>query len=163
MQTSAFGVRGHVHLDTLKNAAKEICAVEDHYGVGALFMSELLRNARIRGCDVGVSFDTVSQSVPEEILFLGSGELFYLCRSAVDHERAVRCTRFVDKNVLAPLRSACRMSEHSREDILALASDRLAMAGSCHAASERIYVEAMNFDGVREKCNAVIRDTERYY
>ena len=163
MQMSAFGVRGNVRFDTLKNEAKEICAVEDHYGVGALFMSELLHSARARGCDVAVSFDTVSQSVPEEILFLGSGELFYLCRSAVDNERAVRCTRFVDKNALAPLRSACRVSEHSREDILALASDRLAVAGSCHAATERIYIGAMNFDGVREKCNAVIRDTERYY
>ena len=163
MQTSAFGVKGTAHLDTLKRAARGICAVEDHYGAGALFMSELLRSARVRGCDVAVSFDTVSQSVPEEILFLESGELFYLCRSAADNERAVRCTRFVDKNALAPLRSACRVSAHSCEDILSLAADRLAMAGSCHAATERIYIEAMNFDGVREKCNAVIRDTERYY
>ena len=163
MQVSAFGVKGSVRLATLKNEARQISAVEDYYGAGALFMSELLRSARLRGCDVAVSYDTVSHTVPDEILFLDSKELFYLCKSAPDDERTIKCVRFVDKNALSPVRAMHRASAQVYEMLLSLAAERLAAAGEAHAAAERIYVEAMDFGGVQSRCNAIIADAERYY
>ena len=163
MQISAFGVKGGVRLDTLKNAAEQIYAVEDYYGVGVLFMLELLRTARLKGCDVAVSYDTVSDLVPDEILFLDTRELFYLCRSAPDDERTIKCQRFVDKNALSDVRAVQRASAQAYDTLLSLAAERLAAAGRAHALAEQIYVEAMDFDGVQRKCNATIGDIERYY
>lgn len=162
-QMSAFGVHGRVHLDTLKNSAGRIWAVEDHYGVGALFMSELLRAARRRGCDVAVSYDTLSGVCPEEILFTQSGDLFYLSKNPTDNDRAIRCTRFVNKNALAELRGAYRASAQALDTLLAIAAERLSAAGKLHAQIEQIYVGAMHFDGVRKKCDEVIEHTRRYY
>ena len=162
-QISAFGVRGSVCLDTLKNAARQVYAVEDYYGVGALFMSELLYAAKRRRCDIAVSYDTLTQSVPEEILFIESGDLFYLCKNSLEKDHVIKCTRFVNKDALANVRGTYRMSLGALDTLLDIAADRLAEAGKLHALTERIYVAAMDFDGVQKKCAEVIADTERYY
>lgn len=162
-QISAFGVKGDARLPTLRRTANQTRAIEDYYGAGALFMTELLRAAARRGCRAAVSYDAVLQTVPDEILFIDSGELFYLCKSAEDGERTIKCTRFVDKNALAEIRSAFRVSAQTYHTLLSLASERLAAAGRYHARLERIYGSAMNFDAVQKKCNDVIQDTERYY
>lgn len=162
MQVSAFGVKGRVHFDTLRCKASQLIAVEDHYGIGAAFMTELLRVARRRGCGVEVSYDTVTQSIPEEILFLDSLDLFYLCKSVPEGERAVKCIRFADKTALAEVRASFRASLQAEETLLCLAAERLAAAGRFHARAEEIYVAAMSFDGVQKKCNFVIGDLGRY-
>ena len=162
-QVSAFGVHGQVRLDTLKKAAGRLCAVEDHYGVGAIFMSELLHIARRVGCEVAVSYDTLTQTYPDQILFIDSGDLFYLCKNFSDNDHAIKCTRFVNKSALSELRGTYRASLAACEAILDIAADRLAAAGKLHALIEQIYIPAMDFDGVQKKCDEVIALAARYY
>ena len=162
-QVSAFGVHGRVRLDTLKNAAKRLCAVEDHYGAGEIFMAELLRAARRGGCEVAVSYDTLTQTFPEEILFCDSGDLYYLCKSLSGTDHAIKCRRFVNKDALSELRGAYRASVAACEAVLDIAAERLAAAGKLHALVEQIYIPAMDFDGVQKKCDEVIALAARYY
>lgn len=157
-QVAAFGTRGRVRLDTLRAAAREIYAVEDYYGAGRLYMAELKRACAARGTRMLVSYDTVDQSVPDEMLLCDSGELFRLCAHAGEGERAVSCARFVRRDSLCGIRSSFRAARQARNAALSLAESELAYAGRIHAETEGIYVGAMDFSGVQRMCDQIIKD-----
>lgn len=157
-QMAAFGAHGRVRLGTLRAAAKEIYAVEDYYGAGGLYMAELKRACASRGTRMLVSYDTVDQSVPDEILLCESGELFRLCTRADEGERAVSCARFVRRDSLCGIRSAFRAARQARNSVLSLAESELASAGHIHAEAEAIYASAMDFSGVQRLCEQIIKE-----
>ncbi len=151
-QTSAFGVHGAVHLDTLKDMARILYAVEDYYGTAHLFMSELLSRARSMGYSVWVSYDTVDASTATQIYFPYSGECFYVCSEAAEGEERINMKRFTSAERLADVRYSYRVARQAYRSLLDLAAYELSLAGNAHAALEKIYVASMDFEAEQKYC-----------
>ncbi len=156
-QTDAFGIRGAVHLDTLKDMATVCHTVEDHYGSADLLMRELLRRAGELGISAWVSYDTVDPSSPREIYFPCSGDYFCVRDEADGEEDRINMKRFVDTAGIASVRGAYRTARQAYRTLLELAAHELSLAGKAHADMEKIYVSCMDFDAEQKYCTEFLK------
>ena len=156
-QTEAMGVKGRVYLPTLTRSALRIHVVDDCYGVGALYLSELLSLAVAGGFAVKVSFDTVDVSKPREIFFVQTGDCF--TSAYADEEEIcsrVNVKRFIDAAKFASIRQTYRAATGCCDRLCRLAEESLAAAGRAHGEMEKYYVSAMDFPSLEKYCSSFI-------
>ena len=156
-QTEAMGVNGKVYLPTLTRSALRIHTVCDCYGVGAVYLKELLSIAATEGFAVKASFDTVDVSKPREIYFEETGDCFTSVYS--DDEGVcprVNVKRFIDAQRFAEIRQTYRVAMGCYDRLCRLAEESLAGAGKAHAEMEKYYISAMDFPSLEKYCSTFI-------
>ena len=156
-QTEAMGVNGKVYLPTLTHSALRIHTVCDCYGVGAVYLKELLSIAASEGIGVRASFDTVDVSKPREIYFEETGDCF---TSAYSDDEGIylriNVKRFIDAQKFSAIRQTYRVAMGCCDRLCRLAEESLATAGKAHAEMEKYYISAMDFPALEKYCSTFI-------
>ena len=149
--TSALGMRGWSHLDTLERAAKRICLLPECHGAEYMLIEEIVRRGVAVGALMTVSYHPLFPSQADAVLFEESGVLFTTHQSAAqlsDEDRylhTLSLRRMLDSTVLREGRTAWRQAKRSCNHLLLAAQESLLSAAAPHFALEEIYSAAMDF------------------
>ncbi len=155
--TDSISMSGRVRLDTFESRAEKLYEISDHYGVGNLFMEEVLGQIRGREATVRVSYDPICPSHVDGLYIEELGVAFVLCRGREEHEfesdgaeaaRLINTKRFVNAEKLRENRGEIRYTTHLAENSLDGAIHALNKAKIYHFLLEDIYGKAMHW---REK------------
>lgn len=153
---SSIGMKGRISLDTYEKEAKTLYCIKDSFGMGALFLEELMNEAIKRRCRVRISYRPIDSTQPDALLFEESGICFVvgesdLCREArnINMERFIcfsRCAEGEARRVKSEYRSNTRIYNA----LIGSASERLLEAGRYHFELEEIYKARMDFKSQSE-------------
>lgn len=160
-QISAFSTKGKITLQTFEKAAKIKIGVCDEHGSAYLFMNEL-KNALVKKrVSFFYSLDTLLPQRCEAILVAGSGEYFSITGKMTDtdrnkYDRLINMKRFVKADLLKNVRKRLRMCEKIRDTLDNEAQRLIVEAGRVHDRLEAIYINAVDFDGIRAETDRII-------
>ncbi len=151
-QVSAFGTGGKVRFDTLEAASGNRVYIEDYYGTAYLLLGEICAAAAARGLCTQVSFDVPSTEKISELYLPDIDKYFGILPdgAATDEYKTVNMKRFVDCERLGDIRFEVRTAYRAYEKLIDLASSALRRAGAFHAAMEKYYIIAMDFERMGE-------------
>lgn len=151
----SFGMKGRVSLDTYERQAKRLMVIEDAYQTGSAYLSLLIEQARKKECPVRVSYQPLSPSLPNAVLFEESGDCFVLGRRGErEPDGRINMRRFVDADAIRSVKSEIRVNGRLREALVDSAIEALAEAGRYHFELETIYVSCMDFEAQSRFCRS---------
>ena len=148
---ASIGMRGSVRFDTYEKQAKRLFVIDDHYGIGSVFLLYVIEEAKEKGCKIQVSYQPVIPSLPDAVMFADSGDCFVLGEYG-DREADVRINmrRFADADKLSKVKTEYRINKRLFEALMCSATEALEDAGKYHFELEKIYVSCMDFDSERK-------------
>ncbi len=147
---TAYSVGGCVRLKTLDEMAEVTVTVNGSHGFGRIYMNALYDAARLQDISMTAAPDALLPEYYEAIFFPTSKVLVKLA-DGDEYDRGdvrVNCGRFVRADAIRHERSKLRFSEKAAAGLCEEALISLAEAGKTHAEIEKIYKNAMDFDGV---------------
>lgn len=147
----SIGMRGRVRFDSYEKEAKKLYVVDDYYGTGVLFLSALVSEGERKGLAMRVSYRPVNPEEPDALLLSESGTAFVLGEyTEREPDGRVNMKRFVDAEILAPVKLEYRASRRLSEALVESATEALREAGRYHMELERIYSACMDFEAEKE-------------
>ncbi len=147
----SIGMRGRVRFDSYEKEAKKLYIIDDYYGTGALFLSALVSEGERKGLAMRVSYRPVNPELPDALLLTESGTGFVLGEyTEREPDGRVNMKRFVDAELLAPVKLEYRASRRISESLVDSATEALREAGRYHMELERIYSACMDFDAQKQ-------------
>ena len=163
---NSVGMKGRSRLDTYEQSARTIYAIEDSMRTGSAFLSLLATKARERKNAIKVSYDPISPSRIDAVLFEESKTAFVISdRSEMVKYSDKISGRINMKRFLQHCRGYCeeerrkkaefRADKRIYESLIDSASECLSRAGEAHFALERIYGECMDFEGESRFCSSM--------
>ncbi len=145
----SIGMKGRVRLDTWERMAKRLYTVEDYYGIGTLFLSLVVAEARNKACRVRVSYSPLAPDLPDGVFFEESGVCFVLADERGEaFEGRLNMKRFADEERLRKKKPEYRMNRRLFEGLMLSAEEALAEAGRYHFALEKQYGACMDFESL---------------
>ncbi len=144
---SAIGTRGAVHLNTLREKAKKICAITEKHGAEYLFMDHLHGALAREGIEMTVCHTPLTEGRIEEIWIESESLLFAVMdeEAAERAEKLIHGARFVSREGVARCRGRLRFAEKCQKGLLEGALTSLEEAGRLHGELEKIYGQATDF------------------
>ncbi|MBO5967734.1 MAG: hypothetical protein J6S14_04450 [Clostridia bacterium] len=143
----SIGMRGRVRFSYYEQTAKKLFIVDDYFGTGALFLSELIAQGQRKGLSMHVSYQPVSPERPDAVLFVTSGVCFVLGEyTEREPDGRVNMKRFVDTERLTPVKVEYRAGRRLWEALIEEACEALREAGRYHMELEKIYSSCMDFE-----------------
>ena len=150
---SAWSCQGHLTLEeTLHTLCERVCALDNAYGLGHLFLERFAALALERGCSVILCPDPLEPEKPEALLLPERS----LALVAVDRNTALRTPpdrrihldALVDRELLREKHRELRQCRKESALLLSSAVDALSEAKALHDELELCYRGHVDFDGV---------------
>lgn len=141
----SFGMGGRVRLDTYEAVGTWRVSVRDAFGMGHLFLKELLALCRRRGVSVRLSRDPLLPERIDALELTETGVTFSLLETEEDGQ-TVNMQRFLCARTLRETRGLRRESEDLGRRLLSLAAAELEQVRVHHFSLESIYGAAMDFN-----------------
>ena len=139
-------MKGSVRFDSYERAAKKLYIVDDHYSMGAYFLSYVIEEAQKKNCAVRVSYRPLLPELPDAVMLTESGVCFVMgVHSDIDFDGRVNMKRFIDGEGLCAVKTEYRINKRLCEALTDSAIEALADAGRYHFKLEEIYVSSMDF------------------
>lgn len=164
--SSSIGMKGMKRLDYYERVADELVAIEDHMGIGCLYLCRLAEEAARKKKAIRISYDPIAADLPDAILF-EEGLVAYVLvpregqSDIFDRaDRRVRCRRFLDMSELGSrekkrLKSEYRSSQKLYGALCDSAVECMRRAGEQHFELEKIYGAAMDFSAESRFCRSM--------
>ena len=159
---SAVTPRGFMFLSgTVTATCPTIKAVEDEYGaVSEAMLSAFRLVALERGYDIiNCRSPFMPNGAPEHVLVPEAGVALCTCnrRMPLDVTRLIRSERFTDTEALRRHKQRLSFNRRAVDQLIDAAVDTLAAAKLTHDQMEHFYIEAMDFDAVNRRTDALIQ------
>ena len=155
--TTAISMKGAFRLPTF-DSAKTVMGIMDHDHLAPVFLEKLSEEISGYGHSQYVSYSPLGDIT--EIYMPFADLAFVPAGNDTAYDKIIRLTRFADKEYFSQNLAKRRFNERCLLEILDGALSSLAEAKKFHFALEDIYVGAMDFDGVDDDCNKIIKETE---
>lgn len=148
-QISGYTMGGEVHLEYDVTDALLFPVIGDG-DIAALFLDEVVHEARLCGTAACVSYSPLDLSHAESVYFPCNRALVYRCDGAVPENSAkvINTRRFVDCAAVGEVRQKIRFGKKCRASLVDGALESLREAREHHFALEKIYGSCMNFDAL---------------
>ncbi len=143
---SAIGMRGRVRLDSYERMAGCLYAVDDCYGIGAMFLSCLIDEAMKKRQPISVSYEPLMPDRPDGVFLRSLGDCF-LCGASGETlpDGRIRMRRFLNPDFPPDSKARIRMNRRLSEAMILEAETTLSEAGRVHGRLEEIYGACMDF------------------
>lgn len=154
IQRSAGGA-GSIYFDTFSRMAKTVYRICDYRGIGWIYFSALLAQAKRRGAAVMVSYSPETAGRIDGLYFPASGVCFTVYAQTPD--KNINCERFADKKAMVNIRQKYQFTLRSRDSLLAEGYEALYRAGVCHDKIEELYHPCTDYGVVEDMTQELCR------
>ena len=139
-------MKGCVRFDSYEREAKKLYVIDDHYSMGAYFISYVIEEAQRKNCAVRVSYRPLLPELYDAVMLIESGVCFVIgAHSERAFDGRVNMKRFIDGEGLCAVKTEYRINKRLCEALMDSAFEALADAGRYHFKLEEIYVSSMDF------------------
>ncbi len=154
-QVTAFSTAGFVRLDTFGPASVKRVAVCGSCGEGALFIERICSELSEKGIGYEYNVMNIMPDKRDIVYVPGSGLTLEAAgkpdkKAKQEFDKTISSDRFTDKKRLSESKAKLRMLKKIETSFYTEAVSYMRSAGEAHAGLERIYKNAVDFDGVRE-------------
>lgn len=153
-----------VFYDTFADLCENRVVLNDPFGCAAGVIIKILSmRAAEQGLECIMCYCTQSPEFSPEHLIIPSLSLGFFTSNTYhsaqfDSMQKIDCSRFFNSEMLSRHKNRLAFNKRTREDFLAAAVSRLSEAKEIHDRLEKYYVNAMDYDGLNEYSEKVIRD-----
>lgn len=161
---SAIGMTGETQLDSYEASAEKIYYIGELYGVGQIFLRELLSLLQGTESLIRVSYDPISPYRVDGIFIENTKTAFVLSkRIEEENEKTgyINPKRFADGGVMRSVRGELRYASRLYGDCLEGAVHELSVARIYHFVLEDIYKKAMDFAALSRFSSNFIAEEEK--
>lgn len=142
---------GTFRLPTYFSRARRVSVIDEYYGAGYLFITDIAAYARAAGLCAAVVPDPVCPGFYEGVYFIKDGVYVTVDRGdAPKDAKKINASRFVGAAAVRSDRKYLRAARKLSLSALSAATDAMAGAHEAHAELEKIYVAHTDFSVVDE-------------
>ncbi|MBE6599244.1 MAG: hypothetical protein E7638_07370 [Ruminococcaceae bacterium] len=152
--TSSITMKGAVSLPAFERKANTVWGVQDSFGIAHLLLRALGDACMARGLSAEYGLIPVGDRI-KEVYFPEIRTLFSAAPSS-PVVKTVNAARFLQKDWVKASGGRMRFTGKCMDAMLGEAVSLLAQAGEAHFALERINMDAMDFDALREYSDGVV-------
>jgi len=142
----AISMNGIIEFETYALSAENRCYIRDKYGIGYLYLRELIHSAKQKEIETVISYEAIDPAYENAVYFPSENSVFICCKEITNSSyKIINTDRFILKSELALNRQKLRFAEKCRDAFLDSAVAILSEIKEVHFALESIYSSAMNF------------------
>ena len=143
----AIGMGGRAKLDTYERSAKKLYCIYDCYGLGGIFLLDLIEKAREKRMRLKVSYDPLCPDVPDALFLVDEDCAFVIAEDGdIGADVKINMKRFVNSDRAEKIKSEYRANRRLCEALTDSAIEALSEAGKYHFGLEEIYMKCMDFE-----------------
>lgn len=139
-------MKGAVRLKGYDAKAERVVAVEDFLGLGSVFLSFVIQEAKKKGLRICVPYQPLCPTLPCGVFLEETSCLFLLDWKGEEPQKRIHMKRFIAPEDARQIRGEYRRNKHLAAGLIQAATDSLAEAGRHHFELERIYASCMDFE-----------------
>ena len=147
---------GEKNLETYFESSNRVWIIEDYNYCGLFYLEELSKIAQLQNQDYNISFSPLFPDMPNAIFFPKYKVCFVLGKRDYASElegkeyHYINMKRFVDLKAISQRKQKIKFSSKCCTELMSSAVESLFDAARIHAELEKFYIQAMNFDQVRQ-------------
>lgn len=154
-QVTSLGMKGVRYLDTYERYSEIKYYISDSRGLTGTFMRSLVKSASENRLSVWLSYDPLGEI--NAVMFPEKSTAVIGYKTEGAEGKIINTERFIDHNVLAKQRSKLRFISKLEKELMLRVNDNFSAIGKEHFALEDIYSRAMDFGGVTETTEKLIK------